>query len=64
MLVMRFVLSGIRFVRPQAIPVKKDEKKAQVQEIKTAKEAALEASKLTVRPAIEVTIGVPSTNEL
>lgn len=41
-------------ITQQAIPVKKDEKKVQLQEVEAVKEAALEASKHTVCPAIVV----------
>lgn len=61
---MRVVLSGTHFVPSQAIPVTKDEKDAQLREIEAAKEAALEASKLTVCPAIRVTADIRHTKEM
>lgn len=48
----------------QAIPVKKDEKKVQLQEVEAVKEAALKASKNTVCPAIAVTADTGSTKEI
>ncbi|CAM9543452.1 unnamed protein product [Ectocarpus fasciculatus] len=44
----------------KVIPVNKEGKKAQLQEIQEAKEAALKASKVTISPSVDITAHSPS----